>query len=37
MISMTIKDYIITNPGLIDTFRSNHIAWNFQYLSTKEI
>ena len=31
------KDYIITNPGPIDTFRSNHIAWNFKYFSTKDI
>jgi hypothetical protein len=31
------KDYIITNPGPIATFRSDNIAWDFKYLSIREI
>jgi hypothetical protein len=31
------KDYIIKNPGPIATFRYDNIAWNFEYLSIREI
>ena len=31
------KDYIVTNPGSIVTFRSDNIVWDFKNLSVREI
>lgn len=31
------KDYIVTNPGTIVTFRSDNIIWDFKNLSVREI
>jgi len=31
------KDYIVTNPGPIATFRSDNMIWNFKDLSIREI
>ena len=32
-----VKDYIITNSGLIATFRSDNVIWDFKNLSMREI
>jgi hypothetical protein len=31
------KDYIITQPGPIATFRSDNLIWDFKNLSVREI
>ena len=31
------KDYIITNAGLVATFRSDNMIWDFAELSVREI
>ncbi len=31
------KDYIVSNPGPIVTFRSDNISWDFKNLSIREI